>query len=131
MHEMSIAAGLMEKLLEFTREHPGRRILQVRLMVGELANLELDQLRFCYGSIIVNTVLEGSELDFEPIETVVQCPQCAYLGPPKYWEEALAFTSPATLRCPGCGGAAEAVQGHECAIKNLRYREIQSDDLSP
>ena len=128
MHEMSIAAGLMEKLLEFTREHPGRRILQVRLLVGELANLELDQLRFCYGSITTNTALEGSELDIETIEATVQCPQCAYLGPPKYWEGALAFTSLATLRCPGCGGAAEAIQGHECAIKNLRYREIPSHD---
>ena len=46
MHEMSIAAGLMDKLLEFAREHPGKRVLQVRLLVGELANIELEQLRF-------------------------------------------------------------------------------------
>lgn len=124
MHEMSIAAGLMEKLLEFAREHRDKRVLEVKLMIGELANIELEQLRFCFGSITTNTDLEGILLEFETAETVVQCPHCSYFGPPKYWTEALASTSVATLSCPSCGNAAEAIQGRECAIKNLKYREI-------
>ena len=123
MHEMSIAAGLMEKMLEFTQEHPGKRILRVRLAVGVLTAIEPEQLRFCYESITTGTKLEGSILDIEPVEAMVQCPHCKYLGAPKVWEEALTLVSLPTLCCPGCGKTAEAVQGHECAVKNVRYRE--------
>ncbi len=123
MHEMSIAAGLMEKLLEFACAHPGRRILQVRLLLGELANIEPEQLRFCYDSIATGTELEGSRLELENLAAAVRCPHCSYCGPPKYWEDALAFAPIVTLLCPVCGETARAVQGHECAIKSVQYRE--------
>lgn len=95
----------------------------MKLAFGELTHLEPEQLSFCYSAITTDTPLAGSELVFEKIEAAVQCPHCAYLGRPKYWEDALAYTSVVTLRCPHCGKAAEAIQGHECAIKSVRYRE--------
>ncbi len=123
MHEMSIASGLADKLLEFAQTNPDKRIVEVRLAVGELTHLEPEQLRFCYTAITAGTELEGSTIEIENVEATVQCPHCSYLGRPKYWEDALAFTSVVTLRCPDCGKAAEAIQGHECGIQSLKYRE--------
>jgi hydrogenase nickel incorporation protein HypA/HybF len=95
----------------------------VRLAVGELTHLEPEQLSFCYGAITAETPLEGSSLEIEKVDAAVQCPHCAYRGRPKYWDELLADTRVVTLCCPQCGRQAEAIQGHECAIKSVRYRE--------
>ena len=123
MHEFSIASGLVEKLLEFAEENPAKKITGVRLAVGELSNIEEEQLRFCYDSIITGTELEGSILTIESIPAMVQCPHCHYTGRPKYWEGALSGTPIATLECPHCGKAAEAAEGKECAIKSIRFME--------
>ena len=123
MHEFSIASGLVEKLLEFTEKSPEKKIIEVRLAVGELSNIESEQLIFCYESIITETPLEGSTLVIEAVDAVVECPNCSYRGRPKYWDGALSGNPVATLECPSCGKTAHAVEGQECAIKSLRLVE--------
>ena len=51
MHELSIASGLVEKLLEFSLQDPERTIIEVRLEIGELSHIDSDALSFCYESI--------------------------------------------------------------------------------
>jgi hydrogenase nickel incorporation protein HypA/HybF len=123
MHELSIAAGLVEKLLQFSGENPEKKIVIVRLAVGELSHIEGEQLRFCYGAITSETPLEGSTLKIEKIDAMVRCPHCSYRGRPKYWDGALSGIPVATLECPACGKAAEATDGQECAIQSIRFTE--------
>jgi hydrogenase nickel incorporation protein HypA/HybF len=123
MHELSIAAGIMESLTEFAETYPSRKILGVRLAVGELTCVESDQLSFCYSSLIPETAFEQSTLEIERTEAEVFCRYCSYQGRPKYWDDALSDTLVATLQCPTCGKAVEAVRGHECTIKTIRYVE--------
>jgi len=120
---MSIASGLMDKLLEFALANPDKAIVEVRLSIGELMHIEHEQLRFCYEAISAGTILEGSTLEIETIHSIVQCPHCSYFGEPKYWDDILVATSVVTLQCPQCGKSAEAIRGHECAIRSVRYRE--------
>ncbi len=121
MHEFSIASGLVEKLLEFAESNPDKKIVEVRVALGEFTQIEEEQLRFCYESIITEMPIAGSRLLIEPILGKVRCPHCAYEGPAKYWEGALAGTPVATLECSGCGKAAEAIEGEECAIRSVRF----------
>jgi hydrogenase nickel incorporation protein HypA/HybF len=123
MHELSIASGLVEKLLEFSSQNPDRTVLEVRLEVGELSHIDPEQLRFCYQSIISETALEGSIVTIERVPAAVSCPHCAYRGRPDYWDDALAIAPVITMRCPRCGKAVDADQGHECAIKSVRLLE--------
>jgi hydrogenase nickel incorporation protein HypA/HybF len=123
MHELSIASGLVEKLLQFTDENPEKKIVEVHLAVGELSHIEEEQLRFCYEAITAETPLAGSELEIEKIDAIVVCPQCSYRGRPKYWEGALSGIPIATLECPNCSNATEATDGQECAIKSIRFTE--------
>ncbi len=123
MHEFSIASGLVEKLLEFSAKNPEKKIVEVRLAVGELSNIESDQLTFCYESIIPETPLEGSTLTIEAVDAIVRCPNCSYRGRPKYWDGALSGNPIATLECPTCGKTTQAVDGRECAIRSLRFTE--------
>ena len=91
MHELSIASGLIEKLLEFSEQNSERAILEVRLEIGELSHIDAEQLRFCYESIAKETALEGSILTISTVPAVVSCPHCTYRGRPDYWDEALAI----------------------------------------
>jgi len=127
MHELSIASNLVEKLLEFSARNPGRTIVEVHLTIGELSHVELEQLTFCYESITRETPLEGSSLTIEKVAALVSCPHCSYRGRPDYWDDALAIAPVITMRCPGCGKAVDADQGHECAIKSVKLLESKTD----
>ena len=121
MHELSIAASIADKVLEFVESHTIKKVLEVRLLLGELMGVEQEQLRFCYSAITKETVLEDSSLEFDQVEAFVECPHCTYKGRPKYWDDALPFTPVATLQCPECGMTVQPCQGMECAIKTIRY----------
>jgi hydrogenase nickel incorporation protein HypA/HybF len=121
MHELSIASSIVESVLEFAANNKIKKVLEVRLSVGELMAVEWEQLRFCYGAITRETAMEDSLLEIEPIEATVTCPYCSFRGRPKYWDDALSFAPIVTLQCPACGKAAEPMQGKECAIKSIKY----------
>jgi hydrogenase nickel incorporation protein HypA/HybF len=123
MHELSIASGLVEKLLQFSSENPNKKIIEVRLAVGEFSHIESEQLRFCYTAVITETPLDGSTLSIEKVEAMVQCPHCSYRGRPKYLDDLISEKPVATLQCPACGKAAQAIEGEECAIKSVKYME--------
>jgi hydrogenase nickel incorporation protein HypA/HybF len=121
MHEFSIACGLVEKLLAFARENPDKQIIEVRLEIGELAQIEEDQLRFSYEAITPETPLEGSSLRVEHVDALVECSHCDYRGGPKYWDGVLSGTPVATLQCPTCGKAVSVIAGEDCAIKSVKF----------
>ena len=124
MHELSIASGLVEKLLQFTAENPDKKIVGVRLAVGEFSHIEDEQLTFCYNAVISETPLAGSTLTIEKIEAMVECPHCSYRGRPKYVEGLVSQNPVATLQCPTCGKATQIIEGDECAIKSVRFAEV-------
>jgi len=121
MHELSIASAVVDSVLEFLDAHEVKKVLTVRLAVGELSHVEADQLRFCYTAITQETPMENSMLEIESIAAVVTCPRCSYRGRPKYWEDALSAAPVATLECPACQGAVEPVEGNDCAIKTIQF----------
>ena len=123
MHELSIAASLVESVVDFAETPPKKKVMRVLLRIGELTCVEPEQLRFCYSSVIEDTPLAGSELEIERVPAEVRCPHCGYSGAPKYWEDAQAEAPVPTLQCPTCGKAAEATTGHDCAIRTIRYVE--------
>ena len=128
MHEFSIASGLVEKLLDFASANPDKKIVEVRVAIGEFTQIEEEQLRFCYESIITEMPIAGSTLLIEAVLAKVACPNCSYSGPPKYWDGALHGGPVATLECPACGQATRITEGEECAIRSVRY--AQTNELA-
>jgi hydrogenase nickel incorporation protein HypA/HybF len=121
MHELSIASAVVESVLEFLDAHEAKKVLRVRLAVGELSYVEAEQLRFCYTAITQETAMENSTLDIETVAAVVACPHCSYRGRPKYWEDALSAAPIPTLECPECRAAVEPVEGNDCAIRTIQF----------
>jgi hydrogenase nickel incorporation protein HypA/HybF len=132
MHEFSIASAIVESVLAFAEKQRATRVIEVRLTIGEFTQIEQGQLRFCFESITKGSVLEDSALEIESSDAAVRCPHCGYAGPPKYWEGALSIALVPTLQCPACGKAAEPAEGHECAIKTVKFtRDNESDFEEP
>jgi hydrogenase nickel incorporation protein HypA/HybF len=123
MHEFSIATQILETVQEFSESHGNAEILRVRLEIGELMCVEAEQLRFCFDSIKQGTALNDAVLEIECLRALVKCRECGYQGSPKYWDGVLSDTSIATLQCPQCGKAAEAIQGRDCAIKSVQMAD--------
>jgi hydrogenase nickel incorporation protein HypA/HybF len=122
MHELSIASSVVESVLDFVSVRQRiKKVLAVRLAIGEFSHVEAEQLRFCYMAITDQTPIQDSVLEIERIEAVVRCEQCSYRGRPKYWADALSVGPILTLQCPNCGATVEAVEGNDCAIKSIRF----------
>ena len=121
MHELSIVSSIVERVLEFLDGHEAKRVVALRLAIGELTCVDAEQLRSCYELVTEGTAIAGSELEIEQTKALVRCPNCNFRGAPKYWDDALSSPSIPTLQCPGCGFGVEAIEGHECAIQGIRY----------
>jgi hydrogenase nickel incorporation protein HypA/HybF len=121
MHELSIASAVVESVLGFVDTHSVKKVLAVRLAIGELSHIEADQLRFCFMAITEQTPLKDSALEIETVEAVVGCERCSYRGRPKFWADALSVGPIPTLQCPSCGATVEMIEGNDCAIKSIRF----------
>jgi hydrogenase nickel insertion protein HypA len=73
MHELSIASAVVDRVLEFLEANEPKKLLTVRLAVGELSHVEADQLHFCYTAITQETAMENSTLEIETVAAVVRC----------------------------------------------------------
>jgi hydrogenase nickel incorporation protein HypA/HybF len=129
MHEFSLATQIVEGVRELAQSRVGNNpVVKVRLLVGELAGIEAEQLRFCYNSITRETPLEHSTLEITVVAAQVGCGHCLYRGLPKY-VNGFARARVPTLQCPQCGKSVEALQGQECELKSIQFAEASSPTL--
>ena len=80
MHEFSIVASIVERVLEFLDGHKAKRFVALRLAIGELTCVDAEQLRSCYELVTEGTAIAGSELEIEQTRALVKCPNCNFQG---------------------------------------------------
>ena len=111
MHELSIAASVVEAVTETAAHYPGATVKAVHLRLGELSDVVEDSLRFCWELTVQDTPLSGAALVIEKVPVVVHCARCA---------EDVRIESVQHFRCPRCGEpAAEIRQGKELEIESI------------
>jgi len=117
MHELSIAANIVEAVNESVSRYPGAHVREVRLRVGALASVIEDSLQFCWGVSIEGTPLEGSKLVVNILPVLVQCAACGRQGE---------LGSLQSFRCPYCGEpASDLRQGRELEIESIEIDEVE------
>lgn len=65
MHEMGIAASVLEAVGKELERYPGRRAAKVGLHIGEFAGVDTESLRFCFEVLAKNSDLGAIELDLK------------------------------------------------------------------
>jgi hydrogenase nickel incorporation protein HypA/HybF len=115
MHELSIAASIVEAVTESASAYPGARVIKVRLRVGALASVVEDSLQFCWELATEGTPLSGAALVINTLSVIVHCDAC---GVDSVIEGVQSF------RCPRCGEiAADLRQGRELEIESIELEE--------
>lgn len=115
MHELSIAASIVESVTESAAAYPGARVKEVRLRVGALASVIEDSLQFCWELATEGSPLKGAKLAINMLPVIVHCDKCgvdAEMGGVQ------------SFRCPRCGElAADLRQGRELEIESIELEE--------
>lgn len=76
MHELSLAASLLESLEQASAQHHFTQVKRLFVEVGELSCVEREALRFALQSIAPNTLLEGAELTITSVAGELLCRHC-------------------------------------------------------
>lgn len=120
MHEMSVAAALLEAVEHETSRYPQAQVLTVYVQVGRLRQIEPLALEFCYQTGVRGTRLEGSEIDIETIGASAACDSCrTEFAVEDEWFE-----------CPSCHGLeTRLLTGKELTLSSIDLEEtLPSED---
>ncbi len=92
MHELGIAAAILDRVRAEARQHAGARATKVGVRIGELSGVNPEALSFGFEALTKDTDVDGLalEIDFRP--RVQRCNQCSR----EFATEAI-FTT-----CPDC-----------------------------
>ena len=127
MHEFSMATQIVENVLEEAKRHDAKKVAEVHIVIGKMTFLGADQIRFSYGVLVKDTILEDSKLFIEEKDGVIECPSCGYKGSVPIEDDPAYHIPVPTLKCPKCGEAAKIVEGKECTIKSIRILKQQEN----
>ena len=109
MHEMAIAEGILKIAREQADREGSGRITKIGLLIGEMAGVEEDALRFCFSSLVRGTLAEGAELSIKRVPLVGQCGACGLEQPIENYN----------FICPKCGDGLAVVSGRELRVEYL------------
>jgi hydrogenase nickel incorporation protein HypA/HybF len=76
MHELGIAASILDCVQVEAKRHPGSHISKVGIRLGELSGVDADALQFGFECLVKDTEYEPLMLDIEPVPRMQRCPQC-------------------------------------------------------
>ena len=110
MHELSIAAYLLEAVEAHAQHHGPSRLLAINLVVGERAGIVDDSLRFSFDLLASGTTAEGAQINIRRTPMRFHCMECDSSYTP----------DEADFRCPSCGTVGRVTDdGSELLIESI------------
>jgi hydrogenase nickel incorporation protein HypA/HybF len=110
MHEMALAASMLEIVESAARAHGAARVTEVRLEIGALSHVTADALRFCFDAVTRGTLAEGATLAIDAPPGRAWCMPCGASVP-------LARRGDP---CPGCGSfQLEVTDGTAMRVRDI------------
>lgn len=114
MHEMSIALSIVDAVTTKAQEEGTGRISGIDLVIGKLAGIEPEALKFCFSAAAKGTLAERALLVIEEPEGVGECGECGMKFPVSFYY----------AECPGCRSLrVTVVSGREFLIQSMTIEE--------
>lgn len=113
MHEMSLAEGILQLVEDTARRENAQVVREVVLEIGQLAQVEVEALRFCFDVVTRDSVAHGAALSIVSVPGTAWCLPCA---------QTVALPEPLGA-CPLCGRHQVQVTGGT----DMRVKEIAID----
>ncbi|MBN2474647.1 MAG: hydrogenase maturation nickel metallochaperone HypA [Pirellulales bacterium] len=115
MHELSIVEALIEQAQkEMDRAGHRGRVLRMELVIGRLAGVSCDSVRFAFDLLAPGTPLEGAQVHIAEPKATCRCHTC----------DAKLEIDEITIRCPHCGGIELTIEGG----RELLLQSIEIED---
>ena len=133
MHEWALAEAVISTVQRLYEENGGRRILAVKVLIGELQRIEMDVFSMGLQNLLSGHPFTAEVFHFETEKAAFRCQACEHewllekhpeLGEEEM--EAIHFLPEAAhvyMRCPSCGSP-------DFSLEKGRGVTIQSVDLS-
>jgi hydrogenase nickel incorporation protein HypA/HybF len=78
LHELAMVRSIYNVINEKVKEYGVSRVIQVKLIVGELTGVEDMTMKSCFEMYVQATPLEGAGLVIERVPIKVRCRECGY-----------------------------------------------------
>lgn len=95
MHELSITEGIIQAAIPEAEKHGAKRILEIRLKIGELSGVLPECIQYYFDIASKGTIAENAKLKVEKIPVTIRCLDCGYEG----------IIDRKKIRCSKCGSA--------------------------
>lgn len=117
MHELSMAQGIINAVLETAENNNATEVTEIYIEVGRLAMLNPEQLRFLLDVLVENTIAENARIDISEIPVTISCPECGYEGIANLDDSD--HYAP-IIECPNCENMRISIlDGRDCVVKNI------------
>ena len=125
MHELSMAQGIINAVLDTATANNATEVNEVTVEVGRLAMINPEQLQFILGVLVENTLMEDAEIVFGEIPAEIQCYDCDFKGEAILDEKD--HYAP-LVKCPKCDSInVETLNGKDIVVKNIVIEKPDDD----
>ena len=110
MHELAITEGILKTVLPAAERGGAKKILEIRLRIGEFADIIPDCVQAYLDVIAEGTIAEGARVVSEIVPSTARCRSCGFTG---HIDRRLA-------RCPECASTEfELLTGREFSVEDI------------
>jgi hydrogenase nickel incorporation protein HypA/HybF len=131
LHELSVMSQVVESIVKLARSKGAKRVVSVRLQVGELTFLAEDQMRFAFQIISGNEgpFMHDAELILEPLAARGACPSCDFSGPLPVVELPDSHITTPVINCPNCETRVDVTEGRDLLIRDIQLELPEDEDV--
>ena len=94
MHELAITEGIINAAIPEAQKHGAKRILEIRLKIGELSGVLPECIQYYFDIASRGTIAENARLKVEKIPVTIRCHDCGFEG----------VIDRRKIRCSACEG---------------------------
>jgi hydrogenase nickel incorporation protein HypA/HybF len=114
MHEFSLMTGVLDAVNASALEYGAARVLVIRLVIGDMAEVVDEALEFAFEALSVDTPSAGAELAITKVKPRSLCPACGHEFEHDRYHRA----------CPQCDSlATQLVSGRELYIDSIEIED--------
>lgn len=80
MHELAITESVLRTAVPKAEESGAKRILEIRLSIGELSGVIPEYVQYYFDLISKGTIAEGAKIVAKELPVTIRCQSCGYEG---------------------------------------------------
>lgn len=121
MHEMPIAAAIVEQAVEAARPHGATRIESIEVEIGRMRQVVDEALQVAFAAVSQGTIAEGARLEVVEIEMEALCQVCGHTFRPEI----------DLYVCPQCGQAnVRITAGNDMILKSITAQTPEESEMA-